>query len=228
MGLSACMLLCVGCSDSEDDGSRGFMSYATVAGDSINGYNCYLDGGGLVVSHSRSLEGVRRGYFSFMYNKTDWTDGADGSKYIDNANVYAWSKFDIIFPVSSETADDVIDYDKCSVPTQLIVGPFNYGYLDINTELFISDSETNESATADVNLVYDVDEQTSDSIMLDLFYNRNVPDGWSDFSVKYGTVSCDLSALVGLKQWSDSVTVVVRVGEDDVHRIKVGKNDLSL
>lgn len=44
---------------------------------------------------------------------------------------------------------------------------------------------------------------------LQLYYNPNIPDDWSKTLTDHGTVSCDISSLVNLQQWKDSVTIVV-------------------
>lgn len=59
--LFICIIGLISCDKEEDDGSRAFMDVATITGDSINGYFCYLNSGGLAVSHNRwlaSKEGI--------------------------------------------------------------------------------------------------------------------------------------------------------------------------
>ena len=86
-------------------------------------------------------------------------------------------------------------------------------------------SVTGEKIQGKINLVYDPQEQTQDSLKLQLYYNPNTPDDWSKTQTDYGTVSCDISSLVNLQQWKDSVTIVVKSGDKEKHRTKISKND---
>ena len=58
-----------------------------------------------------------------------------------------------------------------------------------------------------------------------LYYNPNIPDDWSKTLTDHGTVSCDISSLVNLQHWKDSVTIVVKSGDKEKHRTKISKND---
>ncbi|MFA6361171.1 MAG: hypothetical protein WCX14_10770, partial [Dysgonamonadaceae bacterium] len=58
-----------------------------------------------------------------------------------------------------------------------------------------------------------------------LCYNPHIPEDWSNTCFDYGKVSCDISSLATLKQWSDSVTIVVEVKDDKKHFTKISKSD---
>lgn len=227
LALFTCMISHTSCNDNEEDGFRGFMSKATIIGDSINGYYCYLDGGGLVISHDRALAGVERGYFGFHYKESDWTTSADGVKFIDNAHVSGWSVYDIIQPISKAEAEakHITDKDRCQLPSFLSVDRVYRGYFDLNLGTSIINRENGEKIRAELNMVYDPEEQIPDTLRLQLCYNPRIPDNWSITSNDYGTVSCDISSLVNLQQWSDSVTVVVKSGDKEKHGFKISKND---
>ena len=80
------------------------MCVATIIGDTTNGFYCYLDGGGLVISYDQNLADAERGYFGFYYNEEDWETSANDEKFINNAQVVTWSKYEIIHPISKEVA----------------------------------------------------------------------------------------------------------------------------
>ena len=84
---------------------------------------------------------------------------------------------------------------------------------------------TGEKIQGKISLVYDPQEQTQDSLKLQLYYNPNTPDDWSKTQTDYETVSCDISSLVNLQQWKDSVTIVVKSGDKEKHHTKISKND---
>ena len=98
------------CNHDNDDNFRAFMSTATITGDSINGYYCYLDVGGIVISYDQAL-------------------------------------------------------------------------------------------------------QNPDTLLLQLYYNPNIPENWTNIKTDYGSVSCDISNLATLQNWNDSVTIVVKEAE---------------
>ena len=100
-----CTIGFISCDNEEDDGSRGFMSKATITDNSTNGYYCYLDGGGLVISYDQRLAGIERGYFAFSYMEDDWRTNADSVMYINNAYVSPYSIYDVIHPISIEEAE---------------------------------------------------------------------------------------------------------------------------
>ncbi len=98
------------------------MSTATITGDSINGYYCYLDVGGIVISHDQAL-------------------------------------------------------------------------------------------------------QNPDTLLLQLYYNPNIPENWTNTKTDYGSVSCDISNLATLQNWNDSVTIVVKTGDNSKLLRKISKAD---
>ena len=168
-----------GCNHDNDDDSRAFMSTATITGDSINGYFCYLDGGGLVISYDQSLKGIERGYFNFNYTENDWTTSPDGMKYINNAQVGAWSVYDVICPIDKNTFERTDDADKYNhqIPSLMGMSTGYRGYFDLNLGITTLNA-TNEKVRATLKLVYDPAEQNPDTLHLQLYYNLNIPENW--------------------------------------------------
>lgn len=219
-----CAIGFIGCEEKDD--SRGFMSTATIVGDSINGYYCYLNGGGLVISHDRWLAGIERGYFAFNYVEGDWT-AANNVMYINNAHVLPYSIYEVIHPISIEEAraKHITDEDNCQIPPLFSLNYGCFGYFDLNTGLSIVNLISGEKVPVELNMVYDPAKQTSDTLKLQLCYNPQIPDKWSKTSVDYSSASCDISSFATLRQWSDSVTIVVEVGDEKKHITKISKND---
>ena len=214
--------------DNEDDNSRGFMQEATIIGDSINGYYyCYWDGGGFAISHDQELAGIERGYFSFSYLEDDWKTTANNIMYIDNAHVLPYSIYNVIRPISIEEAKNqhITDKDSCLIPASFSLSHGYRGYFDLNTGLSIVNTINVEKVPVKLNMVYDPAKQTPDTLRLQFCYNPRIPDGWSKTSLDYGAVSCDITSFATLEQWSDSVTIVVEVGDQKKHLTKISKKD---
>lgn len=224
--LFLCTTGLISCND-EDDGYRAFMQEATIKGDPENGYYCYLDGGGLVISYDQGLAGIERGYFSFSYTEDDWKSGADNICYIDNAHVSPFSIYEVIRPISIEEAESkhITDKDSCQVPSLLSLSYGYRGYFDLHTGLSVVNLVNGEKVPARLNLVYDPAKQTPDTLLLQFCYNPDIPDNWSKTSFDYGPASCDISSFATLQQWSDSVTIVVEAGDENKHLTKISKND---
>ncbi|MEG2151382.1 MAG: hypothetical protein RRY36_09205 [Bacteroidaceae bacterium] len=225
--LCFCIISITCCNNKDDDlGFRGFMSTATIVGDSINGYYCYLDGGGLAISHDQRLAGIERGYFAFHYTEEDWRS-ADNAMYINNASVFPNSVYNVIRPISKEEADNkhITDKDSCMVPKHLSLDHGHRGYFDLHTALSVGNLIDGKKVFAKMNIVYDPVKQSSDTLLLQLSYNLNIPDKWSNIGFDYGSVSCDISSLATKKLWSDSVTIVVKAGDEKIHTTKINKND---
>lgn len=217
----------ISCNNNNDNfGYRGFMHKATILGDSINGYHCYFDGGGLAVSYDQRLASIERGYFSFNYMESDWKI-VDNAQWIDNAYVVPYNIYNVIRPISIEEADSkhIADKDKCAIPPLLSLGRGYRGYFDLNTALSVTNLPNLEKVPTEMNMVYDPAKQMPDTLRLQFYYSANVPETWLNSSLDYGSVSCDLSSLATLKQWSDSVTIVVEAGDEKKHWIKISKND---
>ena len=218
----------VSCKDNVEDGSRAFMCKATVTGNAASGYTCYLDGGGLVLSQDPNLEGVERGYFAFHYMETDWTSSS-GISYIRNAHVLPQAIFEIVRPTRIDEAENDHDSatDQCQEPPLLSLETGGMGYFDLNTGIRIFNHENGESVPVSMDLMYDPAEQTPDTLRLDLCYRPEVPAQWTNTSVEYGSVSCDISSLADLMPWSDSVTIAVRVAPDKRFMTRISKNGFS-
>lgn len=217
----------INCDKEEDDGSRAFMQKATITGDSINGYYCYMDGGGLAVSHDRRLEDIERGYFSIQYLEEDWSMTADKEVYIRNAYVLPYSVYDVIRPISLEEAGSrhITDKDSCSVPPLFSIEQGYRGYFDFNTGLSVVNQVNVEKMPVEMNMVYDPAKQTPDTLRLEFCYHPRIPDHWTKTNFDYGSTSCDISSLATLRHWSDSVTIVVETGDGIQHRTKISKKD---
>ena len=112
-----------------------------------------------------------------------------------------------------------------TLPSLLGVGYGYRGYFDLHASFATVNSVTGEKIQGKISLVYDPQEQTQDSLKLQLYYNPNTPDYWSKTQTDYETVSCDISSLVNLQQWKDSVTIVVKSGDKEKHHTKISKND---
>lgn len=214
------------CDSNEDDGKRGFMSNATIVGNATNGYHCYLDGGGLVISQSQNLENMERGYFSFNYMQNDWKS-TNGEMHIDNASVYASLIYDVIIPISREEAEakQIFDNNSFQVPSLLSVGYGYRGYLNLHGGFTTVNLVNLEEIRGELNIIYDSKKLSPDTLRLQLCYNANIPEDWSKIHIEHGNVSCDISSLANLEQWSDSVTIVVEVEDDKKHFAKISKND---
>ncbi|MDE5611986.1 MAG: hypothetical protein K2I90_08230 [Odoribacter sp.] len=220
-----CVLAFSGCRK-EDDGLRGFMCEATVLGDSVKGFHCYLDGGGLVISHDRWLKGIERGYFAFHYTEEDWqTDDVHGI-HIANAHVYPEAVYKVIRPVSREEAGSlhVSAEDTCRTPDHFTLGYGWRGYFDLYTGVAVMNSESGEKASVQMNMIYDPDRQTADTLLLQFCYHPRIPDAWNRHCFLYGSASCDISSFASLRPWSDSVNIVVEVGDKRYGR-KISKED---
>ena len=224
--LFAIIAVYTSCDSNEDDGSRGFMSNATIVGNATNGYHCYLDGGGLVISHSQNLENIERGYFSFNYMENDWKT-TNGEMYIDNARVYASSIYDVIIPISKEEAEaqQIFDKSNCQVPSLLSLGYGYRGYLNIHGGFTTVNLVNVEKHRGKLSIIYDSEKQSPDTLQLQLCYNPDIPEDWSKTHIEHGNVSCDISSLANLEQWSDSVIIVVKVEDDNKHFTKISKGD---
>lgn len=224
--LLSCTSSFISC-DHQDDGIRGFMQEATISGDSIDGYYCYLDGGGLAISYNRELDGIERGYFSVNYSEKDWKTTADNAIYIDNAYVFPYSVYQVIRPISLEEAESqhILDKDSCSPPPLLTLSYGYRGYFDFNTGLSVVNPKNVEKMPVRLHIVYDPAKQTPDTLRLQLCYNPSIPDTWSNTSFDYGSASCDISSFATLQQWNDSVTIVLEAGDKRQHATKISKND---
>lgn len=216
----------ISCED-EDDGYRGFMQTATITGDSINGFYCYMDGGGFAISHDRWLTGIERGYFTFNYNKEDWKIIADNVICIDNAHVIPYTVYDVIRPISRDEAEkkQITDKDSCQIAPFLSVSRGYRGYFNLHTGLYMVNLVDLGKAYPKIHLVYDPEKLTSDTLHLQLCYNLRTPDKWTKTSIDYGSISCDISSFAKLKKWNDSVTIVVDTGDKEKHFTKISKND---
>ena len=186
-----------------------------LSGDTTNGFYCYLDGGGLVTSYDKNLADTERGYFAFIITRKTGKPPRTVKKFINNAHVVTWSKYEIIHPISQEEANDTNVAENCQLPSFLGVGYGYHGYFDLHAGFSTVNSVTGEKIQGKINLVYDPQEQTQDSLKLQLYYNPNTPDDWSKTQTDHGTVSCDISSLVNLQQWKDSVTIVVKSGDKE-------------
>lgn len=231
--LSALLLLClcsfglISCNDEGDDGSRGFMQEATVQGDSVNGFYCYLDGGGLALSYDPWLADTERGYFSFHYNEADWETGSDERMYIRDAHVYPYSVYEVIRPLSLQEASGagITVPDSCALPSLFSLGHGYRGYFDFSTGLSVVRREDGKKIPVRMNMVYDPARQSADTLLLQFYYNPAVPADWTAISYDYGKASCDISCFAdGGQAWADSVTIVVETGEER-HRTKISKVD---
>ena len=206
------MLSCSGCTDlMKDDGSRGFANVATIVGDAENGFYCYQRHyAGLVVSHSKELAGKERGYFNFYYTEDDRTTSTNGMKYIDNAQVYTIEAYETVHPLTREEADagHITGNENCAIPQSLSIDYASYGYVDLQAGFSTFNHINGEIHDGEVNLVYDATKQEPDTLRLQLCYNPRIPDGWTKTSHHFRTVSCDISSLSSLQQWSDSLSCV--------------------
>lgn len=227
LGLFICIIGLVSCDKEEDNGSRAFADAATITGDSINGYFCYLNSGGLVVSHDRWLAGIERGYFSFHYTEDDWMTTADEVKYISNAHVLPITVYEVLRPISLEEAESsqITAPDSCSVPELFSIGRGYRGYFNFNTGISVMNMVTTENVPVQMNMVYEPAKQTPDTLRLQFCYHPRIPDDWTKTSFNYDAASCDISSLANLVQWSDSVTIVVEAGDKKQHWTKINKND---
>ncbi len=221
--LFCCIVGFINCDGNKDDGWRSFMQEATIIGDSINGFYCYMDGGGLAVSYDRRLAGIERGYFSINYMEDDWTTTADHAAYIDNAHIFPFSIYDVLRPVSRE--ETAVDTINCAIPPFLSVNEGYRGYFDLNTGLSVVNVIDGKTVPVEMKMLYDRTRLTPDTLILQFCYNLHIPAQWTNVSFNYGTISCDISSFASLQTWSDSVTIVVEAGEGERHLRKISKND---
>ncbi len=222
------MLAYTSCTIMEDDGSRAFANVATIVGDAENGYYCYQRHySGLVISHSEELAGKERGYFNFYYKEDDWTTSANGMEYIDNAHVHTIEAYEVIHPVTRKEADagHITDKKNCTALHRLAIDYASYGYVDLRAAFSTFNMESGESCDGEVNLVYDAALQEPDTLRLQLCYNPRIPESWTKTDGSNRTVSCDISSLSSLQQWSDSLTLVIDDGSGNKYLIEMSKND---
>lgn len=223
------ILSSAGCTDPmKDDGSRGFANVATIVGDAENGFYCYQGQyAGPIVSHSKELAGKERGYFNFYYTESDWTTSANGVKYIDNALVHTIEAYETVHPLTREEANagHITDSENCAIPQLLSIGYISYGYVDLQAGFSTFNDITGEIHNGEVNLIYDATKQEPDTLRLQLCYNPNIPSGWTKTGHHFRTVSCDISSLFSLQQWSDSLTLVIDDGSKKKHLKKMSRND---
>lgn len=225
--LLGCLPFFAACGGEKDDGSRAFYAEATIMGDSVDGYRCYLDGGGLVISFSPWLAKTERGYFCFAYQEEDWEQSDEGRMFIRNAAVYEMVGYEVIHPLSREEAE------KKGVLTggglwpdsvSLVLDNAFGGYMDLESGFSTLNEVSGEEIDGEVNLVYDPVCQEADTLRMQLRYQQNVPDSWKNRRMLYRTVSCDISSLASLRQWNDSLTVVIDAGGKKWSR-KMAKTD---
>lgn len=218
----------IGCSETKDE-FRGFMQNATIVGDSVNGYYCYLDGGGLVISYDKRLQGIERGYFAFSYLESDWRATEELGNYIYNARVSPYSVYDVLRPISIDVAQNlhITDPDSCLLPPLFTLGLGYRGYFGFNTGLSIVNLENRAQVPTKLNIVYDPAKQSPDTLKLQLCYYFRVPDQWTNISFNYGSISCDISSLANLEAWSDSVRIVMEVGDERKHLTTIRKIDFT-
>lgn len=216
----------ISCSRGNDE-SRGFMSTATVVGNAVDGYYCYLDGGGLVISHSHELDGVERGYLAFQYSEGDWVTSSEKGTYIQNAIVYPYSIYNVVRPINinDEKSKPIIESAYNVKPPLFTVGNGYRGYFGMNTGLSIVNILNGDKVPASINAIYDPARQTPDSLFLRLYYSMKKPVDWTNTGFEYGALSCDISSLKNLQQWKDSVVVTVDVADGLKHTIKISRND---
>lgn len=225
--LFICIIGLISCDKEKDDGSRAFMDVATITGDSINGYFCYLNSGGLAVSHDRWLAGIERGYFSFHYTEDDWTTTDNRITYINNARVIPYTVYEVLRPISLEEAESrhITDPDSCSVPELLSIGRGYRGYFNFSTGISVVNLVNVQKVPVRMNFVYDPAKQTPDTLRLQFCYQPRIPDNWTKTGFDYDAASCDISPLANLVQWSDSVTIVVEAGDKMQYRTRISKQD---
>ena len=72
---------------------------------------------------------------------------------------------------------------------------------------------------------YDQALQNPDTLHLQLYYNPNITENWTNIKTDYGSVSCDISNLATLQNWNDSVTIVVKTGDNSKLLRKISKAD---
>lgn len=222
-----CSVGLISCDKEHDDGLRGFMQEATIVGDSINGYYCYLDGGGLAISKDPWLEGIERGYFAFHYLEENEGVNANQEWYIQPAHVLPYSIYPVVHPISIAEAESkhLTDRDSCQIPSLFSLEYGYRGYFDFNTGLSVTNLANGEKVPIQLNMVYDAEKQTPDTLLLQLCYHPRVPDKWAHPSFDYGRMSCDISSLATLRSWSDSVTLVIDTGDEMKHLTKISKTD---
>lgn len=229
IGLS-CLSCLAGCTDIglKDDGSRAFVSKATVIGDGENGYYCYSDVLPAIAC-SDAFAGIERGYFTFTYTESDWTTAPDGKMYIAHVHAYPIDVYDIIHPLSAAEAEkgELIDKERCTVPERLTVDHAANGYVDLSSQFSTFNQESGAYSHGDVRIVYDPALQEPDTLRLQLYYIPSLPDGWTKTSSDYRTVSCDLSSLASLCQWNDSLTLVVDDGDQKKHCRRMSKKNFQ-
>lgn len=228
--VSACLLCLTSCGDLtlKDDNNLGFATIATIVGDAENGFYCYGEAhASFIISYEPRLAGIERGYFDFIYKKEDYKTLPNGKAYIDNAHLYPITLYDIIRPLSQEEAEDkrITDKTYWTALPRLEAHYIEYGYMELGGQLATFNDETGEKQSGEVNVVYDPTQQDADTLRLQVYYHPVVPEGWKKTSTAYNQVSCDLSSLASLREWNDSLTVLIDYGSEKECRFKASKND---
>lgn len=229
--LSLMTLSFISCDNEINNDNIGFMTTATITGDSNSGYHCYLDIGGLVISHNQELEGVERGYFSVWVNKEDWNVASKNDPwYIENAYVSPYTTdgiYKVIHPIQIDEAETKYNTYKGdnSIPNLFLLSQICGGYLDLSGGFSLVNLQNVEYLPALLDIGYNPAEQTPDSLKLQLYYHQPNPDEWTSTCFHYNTISCDISSLSTLAQWNDSVTIAVKAGDKKYYYRKISKND---
>lgn len=211
-------LLMTSCNNNEIEMPTGFLENATIVKQSPEIYHCYFDNSeNYFVSNSKVLEGVERGYFSFLLDKDEWKEHSTGDWSNITANVSPINVFPIITPMSKEEAEKkgILASENLQVPKNLGIGSAGHGYLDFwgyFDAINLKDSSKNQGK---LFIVFDPKEQSADSLFLNIYFNSNILKE-SEFSSAPSSInSCDISVLSSLQEWNDSVAVVIRTPKED-------------
>ena len=86
----------------------------------------------------------QREVIGFYYNEEDWETSTNGEKFINNAHVVTWSKYEVIHPISQEEANDTNVAENCQLPSLLGIGYGYRGYFDLHAGFSTFNSITGE------------------------------------------------------------------------------------
>lgn len=189
----------------------------TVVGNDNDGYYLFSDlAPQATICYGKGLDKYERAYCNVYFKEENrfFSDRTPGFILIDNARIEIITAYNVIRPISKEEAErhHITYTDSCSVAPSFSlnhsIGASN-GYFDFETPATLSYAHPtyNEYIPIPMDMIYDPERQSPDTLRLELNYRPRIPEGWTtDWKYEDETSSCDISALSDLQQWNDSLS----------------------
>ena len=217
------------CISDGDDSNNTLMTaaYVTVTGDSIAGYKCFVDGGGVVLlAKGNILRKTERAYVTMTYTKANLTT-VDGVPHIKNAEVYDGYIIPVLHPMTTSEATDkgILNPDSCAKFTAM-TSMWGYGgYVTFLSTFPVFVGSTN-AILPDFNIVADKEQNTENRLILRMLYNPHftkTPSGYTQNTLTRAN-SIDISSLASTVPGNDSITVELAF-EGGSKSCKIGRKD---